>query len=90
MFSVFRRGRQDNKPGPPFLSIRGRLVVLALLIAVPLMVITLRNQLKFRRQSPDSPYRNGRVGRRFRSSTSRTSLKSAMSMFPSVVSPGTG
>ena len=60
------------------------------IIAVPLMVITLRNQLKFRRQSPDSPYRNGRVGRRFRSSTSRTSLKSAMSMFPSVVSPGTG
>ena len=26
-----------------------------LIIAVPLMVITLRNQLKFRRQSPDSP-----------------------------------
>ena len=25
------------------------------IIAVPLMVITLRNQLKFRRQSPDSP-----------------------------------
>ena len=61
-----------------------------LIIAVPLMVITLRNQLKFRRQSPDSPYRNGRVGRRFRSSTSRTSLKSAMSMFPPVVSPGIG
>jgi len=61
-----------------------------LIIAVPLMVITLRNQLKFRRQRPDSPYRNGRVGRRFRSSTSRTSLKSAMSMFPPVVSPGTG
>jgi diguanylate cyclase (GGDEF)-like protein len=42
MFSVFRRGRQDNKPGPPFLSIRGRLVVLALLIAVPLMVDRVR------------------------------------------------
>jgi diguanylate cyclase (GGDEF)-like protein len=42
MFAVFRRGRQDNKPGPPFLSIRGRLVVLALLIAVPLMVDRVR------------------------------------------------
>jgi diguanylate cyclase (GGDEF)-like protein len=42
MFAVFRRGRQDHKPGPPFLSIRGRLVVLALLIAVPLMIDRVR------------------------------------------------
>jgi diguanylate cyclase (GGDEF)-like protein len=42
MFAVFRRGPQDNKPGPPFLSIRGRLVVLALLIAVPLMIDRVR------------------------------------------------
>ena len=42
MFAIFRRGRQDNKPGPPFLSIRGRLVVLALLIVIPLMVDRVR------------------------------------------------
>jgi diguanylate cyclase (GGDEF)-like protein len=41
MFEILRRGRKD-KPGPPFLSIRGRLVVLALLIAVPLMVDRVR------------------------------------------------
>jgi diguanylate cyclase (GGDEF)-like protein len=41
MFAAFRRGAQD-KPGTPFLSIRGRLVVLALLIVVPLMVDRVR------------------------------------------------
>ena len=41
MFAVFRRGPQ-NKAEPPFLSIRGRLVVLALLIVVPLMVDRVR------------------------------------------------
>jgi diguanylate cyclase (GGDEF)-like protein len=41
MFEAFRRGAQD-KPGTPFLSIRGRLVVLALLIVVPLMVDRVR------------------------------------------------
>src|SRR5882724_5474969 len=41
MFAIFRRGRRD-RPGPPLLSIRGRLVVLALLIAVPLMVDRVR------------------------------------------------
>src|SRR5919197_553724 len=41
MFSIFRRGRED-KAGRPFLSIRGRLVVLALLIAIPLMVDRVR------------------------------------------------
>jgi diguanylate cyclase (GGDEF)-like protein len=44
MFAAFRRGRQEKqvKAGPPFLSIRGRLVVLALLIVVPLMVDRVR------------------------------------------------
>jgi diguanylate cyclase (GGDEF)-like protein len=42
MFAVLRPARQDNKPGPPFLSLRGRLVVLALLIAVPLMIDRVR------------------------------------------------
>jgi len=32
-----------------------RILLFIVIIAVPLMVITLRNQLKFRRQSPDSP-----------------------------------
>ena len=41
MLRAFRRGAQD-KPGTPFLSIRGRLVVLALLIVVPLMVDRVR------------------------------------------------
>jgi diguanylate cyclase (GGDEF)-like protein len=41
MLAAFRRGAQD-KPGTPFLSIRGRLVVLALLIVVPLMVDRVR------------------------------------------------
>ena len=41
MFAAFRRGRQE-KAGSPFLSIRGRLVVLALLIVVPLMVDRVR------------------------------------------------
>jgi diguanylate cyclase (GGDEF)-like protein len=41
MVAAFRRGAQD-KPGTPFLSIRGRLVVLALLIVVPLMVDRVR------------------------------------------------
>jgi hypothetical protein len=41
MFGILRRGSQ-NKAGPPFLSIRGRLVVLALLIVIPLMVDRVR------------------------------------------------
>jgi diguanylate cyclase (GGDEF)-like protein len=41
MFAAFRRGTHD-RPGTPFLSIRGRLVVLALLIVVPLMVDRVR------------------------------------------------
>jgi diguanylate cyclase (GGDEF)-like protein len=41
MFAVFRRGHQD-KAGPPFLSIRGRLVLLALLIVGPLMIDRVR------------------------------------------------
>jgi diguanylate cyclase (GGDEF)-like protein len=41
MFAVFRRGHQD-KVGPPFLSIRGRLVLLALLIVGPLMIDRVR------------------------------------------------
>jgi diguanylate cyclase (GGDEF)-like protein len=41
MFGIFRRGRED-KARPPFLSIRGRLVVLALLIAIPLMIDRVR------------------------------------------------
>ncbi len=41
MLALFHRDRQ-KKPGPPFLSIRGRLVLLALLIVVPLMVDRVR------------------------------------------------
>jgi diguanylate cyclase (GGDEF)-like protein len=41
MFGMFRRDPQ-NKAGPPFLSIRSRLVVLALLIVIPLMVDRVR------------------------------------------------
>ena len=41
MFGILRRGPR-NKAGPPFLSIRGRLVVLALLIVIPLMVDRVR------------------------------------------------
>jgi diguanylate cyclase (GGDEF)-like protein len=41
MFAAFHRGRQE-KAGSPFLSIRGRLVVLALLIVVPLMIDRVR------------------------------------------------
>src|SRR5258705_13328324 len=41
MVAAFRRGAQDKR-GTPFLSIRGRLVVLALLIVVPLMVDRVR------------------------------------------------
>src|SRR3954447_1584695 len=41
MFGIPRRGPR-NKAGPPFLSIRGRLVVLALLIVIPLMVDRVR------------------------------------------------
>jgi len=32
-----------------------RILLFIVIIAVPLMVITFRNQLTFRRQSPDSP-----------------------------------
>ena len=61
-----------------------------LIIAVPLMVITLRNQLKFRRQSPDSPLP-------LRSRRAAVPVVDFSNVdeerhehFPPVVSPGTG
>jgi diguanylate cyclase (GGDEF)-like protein len=42
MLALFRRRGREEKPGTRFLGIRGRLVVLALLIVVPLMIERVR------------------------------------------------